>query len=43
MKKHEESAFDNITNFESKGIWKFKAVCFDNDFCTVKFKELTGY
>ncbi|MBM4026325.1 MAG: hypothetical protein FJ280_13125 [Planctomycetes bacterium] len=37
------SAFDNITNLEAGGKWRFKANAFGTDFVRFRFAELTGY
>lgn len=37
------TAVANINNFEPDGIWKFSAICLENEFKTAKFKEVTGF
>jgi len=37
------TAMANVNNLEPNGIWKFEAVCLEDNFKTAKFKELTGF
>lgn len=37
------STLDNLNNFEPGGVWKFKAMIFEDDATTYKIKEITGF
>ena len=37
------TALANVSNLEANGVWKFEAMCLEDNVATAKFKDVTGF